>query len=137
MLPKKHLPYVISIPLWYDYKQLIWCQQQECFHISIPLWYDYKNWFDANNRSAVSSIGNTFKNIFQFLYGTIISVTISDKWEVVLIFQFLYGTIISAAGGGGGGGITISIPLWYDYKPSTRFSCPAVVTYFNSSMVRL
>ncbi len=76
--------------------------------ISIPLWYDYKP-------LCVQIIAVLL--LFQFLYGTIISILFRGFHDHPKLFQFLYGTIISFTPNSiVTGSNFISIPLWYDYK---------------------
>ena len=74
--------------------------------------------------------------LFQFLYGTIKRMQNGGVRGIVYEFQFLYGTIKSIAGMCLPCVISISIPLWYNYKQA-QGKISLAQTNFNSSMVQL
>ena len=100
--------YVISIPVWYDYEVVLvvvvvlvvldfnssmvrlWAA---CTHslvrslmISIPVWYDYECRVSKYNFCVC---------VFQFQYGTIMSIIYLYGIWLICRFQFQYGTIMS------------------------------------------
>ena len=118
----------VSIPQWYDYYQVRRLVRRGLKKVSIPQWYDYYHQCNA---------AETYVLKFQFLNGTIITVTLLKVLIEVGAFQFLNGTIITHRTQEDQGtsisfqflngtiitlpqilspiGKTVSIPQWYDY----------------------
>ena len=78
---------LISIPVWYDWKIGVELASLESWHISIPVWYDWKE-----EKPGVT----LFILSFQFQYGTIERFLVIRKSPCLYLFQFQYGTIESS-----------------------------------------
>jgi len=77
---------IVSIPLWFDWKDAIWASEIVPAIVSIPLWFDWKIQPGLSTKTNIT---------FQFHFGSIGSFT---HFRPKLLFFF------------------VSIPLWFDWK---------------------
>ncbi len=125
--PLQWLPWCVSIPLWFDWKNESIIQSKISFNVSIPLWFDWKT-------SHCHQQNTLF--LFQFHFGSIGSSVRKLTPESGSMFQFHFGSIGSLPVFLLLLLLLVSIPLWFDWKlcECNREYC---FCCFNSTLVRL
>ena len=98
--------------------------------ISIPIWFDWEQptrrtmagdstfqFLYGSIESISSTVSNVVRDLFQFLYGSIESHRCFDSIFFAAVFQFLYGSIESLLNYiCPSWVIIISIPIWFDWE---------------------